>query len=135
MPQYDYRALGSASLAANGNAWQSIYQWASAALPNIGGASEIPAGKQALISSINVCNQTTATYPVSTIYMIGVVQPGSVVSWITTASPLLPQETVTLSWGITLSAGDYIVVATSSLNPGTVTSRVRFTMFGSLYIP
>lgn len=133
MPQYDYRLLGTASLASNGDTFTSM---STGAMPAMGADFLVPTGKQALISSITICNHSTQTsYQTgSAVYMVGVVQAGSPVSWITAGSPIFARETVTLSWGITLSAGDQVIVGTYARQTGS-TSELRCAMFGALYIP
>jgi hypothetical protein len=83
----------------------------------------VPAGSSAVVSTIAVSNPTTS----ATSYRVGVVKSGDTLalkSWIAFDIPLSANTTTTLTLGVTLAAGDKIVVSND-------TAQVSFTAFGS----
>jgi hypothetical protein len=83
----------------------------------------VPAGKEAVISTITVANPTLS----ATSYRVGVVKSGETLAlknWIAFDIPLAANATTTLTLGITLATGDKIVVSND-------TGQVSFAAFGS----
>ena len=83
----------------------------------------VPAGKEAVISTIAVSNPTTS----ATTYRIAVVPSGETLAlknWIAFDIPLSANTTTTLTLGLTLAAGDKIQVSNDTAN-------ISFTAFGS----
>lgn len=83
----------------------------------------VPTGWQAVVSSISVCNQSTstATFTIA-------VQPGGTTltakNYINYGTSVLPNDTVILSMGMTMSATDVLSVFSN-------TSTISFSAFGS----
>lgn len=124
MPTYNYYCLGTASIATS-----SRTVAATATL------FEVPTNLQTIVSSLVICNQQaqTSSNPGSALYQIGIVQPGREVSYITTGYPIMDRETITFTWGMTLSAGDYILVG--AYPDDSIVVRLAFQLFGTLYSP
>jgi hypothetical protein len=83
----------------------------------------VPAGSSAVVSTIAVANPTTS----ATSYRVAVLKSGETLAlknWIAFDISLAANATTTLTLGITLAAGDKIVVSND-------TGQVSFTAFGS----
>lgn len=107
MPTTAYKVLGQSNPAANTNA----------------DPYTVPAGKQAIVSTIAVCNQAVA----QTTFRVAVRPAGAgiaAVHYIAFDTPVDGNDSVFLTLGITLAAGDVVTV-----RAGTAT--VSFSVFGS----
>lgn len=84
----------------------------------------VPAGKSAVSSSLTICNRDAG---IVAAYRVAVVPSGATLSnqhYINYDKPLNAADTIALVLGLTLAAGDKIVVRASSAN-------VSFGLFGS----
>jgi hypothetical protein len=88
-------------------------------------AYAVPASKQAIVSSITVCNNSAATQTYSiAVRVANAATPGDK-QFIAKAIPIAPLTTITYTIGVTLATTDAVWVTSST------TGAVSFNLFGS----